>query len=154
MFISYLLWICGGITLLWGVLSYTTYKINKKEFKGYKNTRGVIVEHISLDSSIKPTDNTFGFEVINYKENDQIKELSDSYENIASVIEFSVSNKKHRIIDAEGDSRLKKIGSYVDILYNSRKHKDAFVFKKYDGTSFFVIGLFLIMLGTYIFMYI
>ena len=58
-----------------------------------------------------------------------------------------VKNKKYRILDSVSDTNLMPIGKEVIVKYNPKKIKDAFIVEDFDGTSMYIVGIFLIIVG-------
>lgn len=154
MLINVLLWIFGGILLLLGIVKTVVYINKNKEFEGYKDAKGCVVEHVSKEGHIYFDDEEFGYDAINYDEDDQAFLVEDGINTNAGIVEFMVKDKKYRIIDSVGDTNLMPIGQEVMIKYNSKKPKDAFIIEKFDGTVLYVVGIFLIILGLFTYLYL
>ena len=149
MVISVLLWIFGGISLLLGVVKTVIYINKNKEFEGYKTAKGCVVEHISKEGHIHFDDEEFGYDVINYDEDDRTFFAEEGINTDAGIVEFVVKDKKYRFIDSVGDTNLMPIGEEVIVKYNPRKKKDAFIVPEFDGIVLYVVGAFLIFVGIY-----
>lgn len=149
---SIILWIFGGISLLLGIIKTIIYINQNKEFKGYKTAVGCVVEHISKDNHIKFDDEEFGMDAINYDADDHIFLAEEGINTTAGIVEFTVKGKKVRIIDSVNDTNLMPIGKEVIIKYNPKKAKEAFVVEAFDGLVFYVVGTFLITLGTIVYL--
>lgn len=149
---SIILWIFGGISLLLGIIKTVIYINKNKEFKGYKTAVGCVVEHISKDGHIKFDDEEFGMDAINYDEDDHLFLAEDGINTTAGIVEFTVKGKKVRIIDSVNDTNLMPIGKEVIVKYNPRKTKEAFVVEEFDGLVFYVVGTFLVVLGTVVYL--
>ena len=153
MLINILLWIAGTLLLLLGIAK-TIFYINKnKEFKGYKDTTGCVVEHVSKEGHIYFDDEEFGYDAINYDEGDHAFLVEDGINTNAGIVEFVVKDKKYRIFDSVKDTNLMPIGKEVLVKYNPKKPKDAFIVEEFDGTVLYVVGTFLIVLGIFICLY-
>lgn len=153
MLINILLWICGGITLLLGIVKTVIYINKNKEFKGYKEVNGCVIEHISKEGHAYFDDEEFGYDAINYDENDQVFLAEDGINTSAGIVEFMVKDKKYRIIDSTNDTNLMPIGKEVMVRYNPKKPKDAFVTEEFDGVVLYVVGTFLVILGVFTYLY-
>ena len=127
MFINILLWVFGGISILLGIINTIVYINDIKEYKGYKTVKGCVVEHISKEGYHNFDDEEFGFDAINYDEDDQAFLVQDGINSNAGIVEFMVKNKKYRILDSVNDTNLMPIGKEVIVKYNPRKIKDAFI---------------------------
>lgn len=151
MFVSILLWVVGGILILFGIIKTLIYINKNKEFKGYKMTRGCVVEHISKEGHIKFDDEEFGYDAINYDEDDQAFLIQDGINTHAGIVEFMVKDKKYRIRDSVNDTNLMPIGQEVMVKYNPKKPKDAFIVEDFDGMVFYTVGIFLLLVGTFLY---
>lgn len=147
MFISIIMWIFGGISLLLGVIETIIYIKETKDFKGYKLAKGCVVEHVSKEGYHYFDDEEFGYDAINYDNDDQSFLVQDGINTNAGVVEFMVNGKKQRILDCVNDTNLMPIGKQVLVRYNPRKHKDAFVVDEFDGTILYMVGIFLVVVG-------
>ncbi len=147
MFISIIMWFFGGISLLLGIIETIIYINENKEFKGYKTARGCVVEHVSKDGYHYFDDEEFGYDAINYDEDDQAFLVQDGINTNAGIVEFVVNGKKQRVLDSANDTNLMPIGKTVIVRYNPRKHKDAFIVEEFDGTILYIVGIFLIIIG-------
>lgn len=147
MFINILLWVFGGISILLGIISTIVYINDIKEYKGYKTVKGCVVEHISKEGYHNFDDEEFGFDAINYDEDDQAFLVQDGINSNAGIVEFMVKNKKYRILDSVNDTNLMPIGKEVIVKYNPRKIKDAFIVDEFEGMSLYIVGIFLIIVG-------
>lgn len=147
MFISILLWVFGGISILLGIINTIVYINDIKEYKGYKTVKGCVVEHISKEGYHNFDDEEFGFDAINYDEDDQAFLVQDGINSNAGIVEFMVKNKKYRILDSVNDTNLMPIGKEVIVKYNPRKIKDAFIVDEFEGMSLYIVGIFLIIVG-------
>ena len=147
MFINILMWVFGSILVLLGITSTIIYINENKEYKGYKTAKGCVVEHISKEGYHNFDDEEFGYDAINYNENDHALLAQDGINTNAGIVEFMVKGKKYRILDSVNDTNLIPIGKEVTIKYNPRKIKDAFVVDDFDGMSLYVVGIFLIIVG-------
>ena len=145
MFINILLLLAGTILVLLGIINTIVYINKNKDYKGYKNTKGCVVEHVSKEGYHYFDDEEFGMDAINY--------VQDGINSSAGVVEFVIKNKKYRIIDSVNDTNLMPIGSEVMIKYNPRKIKDAFIVDKFDGMNLYFVGIFLIIIGILIWFY-
>jgi len=153
MLISILMWSFGGISLLLGIVKTIIYINKNKEFEGYRTAKGCVVEHISKEGHHYFDDEEFGYDAINYDEDDGSFLAEDGINTDAGIIEFIVKDKKHRFIDSISDTNLMPIGEEVTVRYNPRKFKDAFVVPKFDGIVLYVVGMFLIFVGVYIYFF-
>lgn len=147
MFINILLWVFGGISILLGIINTIVYINDIKEYKGYKTVKGCVVEHISKEGYHNFDDEEFGFDAINYDEDDQAFLVQDGINSNAGIVEFMVKNKKYRILDSVNDTNLMPIGKEVIVKYNPRKIKDAFIVDEFEGMSLYIVGIFLIIVG-------
>lgn len=147
--ISVLMWIFGGISLLLGIIKTIIYINGTKEFKGYKTIKGCVVEHISKEGYHYFDDEEFGYDAINYDEDDHAFLVEDGINTNAGIVEFVIKDKKYRIMDSINDTNLMPIGQEVIIRYNPKKPKDAFVVDEFDGMVLYVVGTFLIIVGIY-----
>ena len=149
MSVSVLLWIFGGISLLLGIIKTILYIKENKEFEGYKTTKGCVVEHVSKEGHHYFDDEEFGFDAINYDENDHSFLIEDGINADAGIVEFMVKDKKYRFMDSVNDSNLIPIGKEVLVKYNPKKPKDAFIGPEFDAEILYVVGAFLVFVGTY-----
>lgn len=149
MFISVLLLIFGGISLLLGIIETVIFINKNKEFDGYKNAKGCVVEHISKVGHHYFDDEEFGFDAINYDDDDQSFLVEDGINTDAGIVEFVVGNKKYRFIDSINDSNLLPIGQEVLVKYNPKKPKDAFIYTEFAGDVLYIVGSFLVFMGIY-----
>jgi len=149
MSVSVLMWIFGGVSLLLGVLKTIIYMSKSKEFEGYKTAKGCVVEHISKEGHHYFDDEEFGYDAINYDEDDRSFLVEEGINTDAGIVEFIINGKKHRFIDSIGDTNLMQIGEEVTVKYNPRKFKDAFVVQEFDGVALYAVGLFLNFIGVY-----
>jgi len=147
MFISILMWSFGGLSILLGIIKTIIYINESKEFKGYKTTKGCVVEHVSKEGHHYFDDEEFGYDAINYDEDDQAFLVQDGINTNAGIVEFVVNGKKKRILDSVNDTNLMPIGKEVIVKYNPRKHNDAFIVEEFDGTVLYIVGIFLIVIG-------
>ena len=85
MFISVLLWVFGGISLLLAVIKSAIFIKSSKQYKGYKGVKGCVVEHISKNGHIQFDDEEFGYDVINYDEDDQAFLIQDGINTNAGI---------------------------------------------------------------------
>ena len=144
------MWIFGGISLLLGIIETINYIKNNKEFIGYKNAKGCVVEHISKEGYHYFDDEEFGMDAINYDEDDQAFLVQDGINSNAGIVEFIVKNKKYRILDSTNDTNIMPIGKEVLVKYNPKKIKDAFVVDDFDGAILYIVGIFLVVVGFFI----
>ncbi len=151
MFISVLLWVFGGISLLLAVIKSAIFIKSFKQYKGYKGVKGCVVEHISKNGHIQFDDEEFGYDVINYDEDDQAFLIQDGINTNAGIVEFVVKGKKYRIIDSTNDTNLMPIGKEVSIRYNPKSPKDAFIVDDFDGEILYIVGCFLTIVGIIIY---
>lgn len=149
MSISVLLWIFGGVLLLLGIIKTVIYIKENKEFEGYKTTKGCVVEHVSKAGHHYFDDEEFGYDAINYDEDDRSFLVEDGINSDAGIIEFVIKDKKYRFMDSVNDSNLMPIGEEVSVKYNPKKPKDAFIGPSFDGAILYGVGVFLIFIGTY-----
>lgn len=149
MLVSILLWIFGGISLVLAVINTVIYINKNKEFEGYKTARGCVVEHISKEGHHYFDDEEFGYDAINYDDDDHSFLVEDGINSDAGIVEFLVKDKKYRIIDSINDTNLMPIGKEVIVKYNPKKPKDSFIVDDFDGTVLYVVGAFLTFLGVY-----
>lgn len=149
MSVSVLMWIFGGMSLLLGILKTIIYISKNKEFEGYRTTKGCVVEHISKEGHHYFDDEEFGYDAINYDEDDGTFFAEEGINTDAGIVEFIVNGKKHRFIDSVSDTNLMQIGEEVTVRYNPRKFKDAFVVQEFDGVVLYAVGLFLTFIGVY-----
>ena len=147
MFISILMWSFGGISILLGIIKTIIYINECKEFKGYKTTKGCVVEHVSKEGHHYFDDEEFGYDAINYDEDDQAFLIQDGINTSAGIVEFVVKGKKYRLLDSVNDTNLMPIGKEVIVKYNPKKYKDAFVIEEFDGAILYIVGIFLIIMG-------
>lgn len=147
MFTSVLMWSFGGISLLLGIIKTIIYINQNKQFNGYKGTKGCVVEHISKEGHHYFDDEEFGYDAINYDEDDQAFLIQDGINTNAGIVEFMIKDKKYRILDSVNDTNLMPIGEEVLIRYNPKKPKDAFIVEEFDGTILYIVGIFLIIIG-------
>lgn len=154
MLIEILLWIAGALLMLLGIVKTIVYINKNKEFKGYKDVKGCVVEHISKEGHIYFDDEEFGYDAIHYDEKDRAFLVEDGINTNAGIVEFVVKGKKHRFVDPIGDTNLMPIGQEVMVKYNPRKMKDAFVIEEFDGVVFYVVGTFLIVLGVFVYLFL
>lgn len=150
MSISVLLCSFGAMSLLLGVVKTIGFINKNKQFEGYKTTRGCVVEHISCEGHINFDDEEFGYDVINYDENDHTFFAEEGINTTAGIVEFVVKDRKYRMLDSVSDTNLMPIGHEVIVKYNPRKMKDAFIVEEFDGIVFYIVGVFLTFLGVFI----
>ncbi len=151
MSVSIFLLVVGVIFILLGIIKTLIYINKNKEFQGYKMTKGCVVEHISKEGHIKFDDEEFGYDAINYDEDDQAFLIQDGINTHAGIVEFTVKNKKYRIMDSVNDTNLMPIGEEVIVKYNPKKPKDAFIVEDFDGMIFYTVGIFLILVGIFLY---
>ena len=153
MSVSVLLWIFGGTSLLLGIIKTILYIKENKEFEGYKTTKGCVVEHVSKEGHHYFDDEEFGYDAINYDEDDHTFLVEDGINTDAGIVEFMINDKKYRFVDSVSDSNLMPIGEEVIVKYNPKKPKDAFIGPHFDGSILYVVGIFLTFVGIYTYLF-
>lgn len=151
MFISIIMWIFGGVLLLLGIVKTFIYINKQKEFKGYETIKGCVVEHISKEGYMEFDGEEFGYDAINYNEKDRMFLMQDDINTNAGIVEFVVNEKKYRILDFTKDTNLIPIGNEVIVKYNPKKPNDAFVSEDFNDDILYIVGIFLIILGIFIY---
>ncbi len=147
MFTSFLLLSFGGISLLIGIMKTAIFIKKYKVYDEYKNVKGCVVEHISKEGHIEFDDEEFGFDAINYDEDDQPFLIQDGINTNAGVVEYVVNDKKYRLLDTVSDTNLMPIGKEVLVKYNPKKPKDAVIVEELDNDVLYIVGVFLIVVG-------
>lgn len=132
---------------MFGIIETIIYIYELRDFKGYKLVKGCVVEHVSKEGYHYFDDEEFGYDAINYDDNDQTILLQDGINTNAGIVEFVVNGKKQRFLDCVNNTNLIPIGKQVLVRYNPRKHKDAFVVEEFEGTIFYIVGIFLFLIG-------
>lgn len=147
MFVNVVMLFFGIITILLGIVQTIVYIKENRQFKGYKSVNGCVVEHVSKEGHHYFDDEEFGYDAINYDEDDQPFLIEDEINTTAGIVEYVVKGKKYRLLDSISDTNLMPIGKEVIVKYNPRKIKEAFVANEFDALSIYAVGLFLIIIG-------
>jgi len=147
MFVNVVMLFFGIITILLGVVQTIVYIKENRQFKGYKTTKGCVVEHVSKEGHHYFDDEEFGYDAINYDEDDQPFLIEEEINTTAGIVEYVVKEKKYRLLDSINDTNLMPIGKEVIVKYNPRKIKEAFVVNEFDALSIYAVGIFLIIIG-------